>query len=315
MPTKPRYWVLAPVEASDPAMYDKVWAYDLANSTVSIGWQQLGDVSTLDKEELFESVALTFADKSRPTIGLIANTFWNFFHEIQPGDIIVARRGLMILSAIGTVIGNPNYNTIRKTTLTTSTHCHTHNNWLEVNWQEQPRNVSFGTPVFQMQTLTKIPEDRYLSLLESIQKVKIDVPNKDMKIPEKFLEELLVRNFDSIFKGEIKIYEDVEGYNGQQFETLVGIIDILAIDTITNDYVIIELKKGQTSDKTIGQILRYMGWAKKHMCKPEQKVRGIIICEGHDDKLNYALDMIADVSVKYFKLSFELSESNAIKLS
>ena len=48
----PRYWIIAPVEANPPDLFDKVWQFDLANNLISIGWSQLGDVSKLSRDEL-----------------------------------------------------------------------------------------------------------------------------------------------------------------------------------------------------------------------------------------------------------------------
>jgi RecB family endonuclease NucS len=47
-----------------------------------------------------------------------------------------------------------------------------------------------------------------------------------------------------------------------------GVIDILARDKKTKDWVVIELKKGQTSDLVIAQPLRYMGLFEVDSKKP-----------------------------------------------
>ena len=38
-----------------------------------------------------------------------ANMLWTFYHEIKPGDFVIARRGQMILAAIGKVIKTAKY--------------------------------------------------------------------------------------------------------------------------------------------------------------------------------------------------------------
>jgi hypothetical protein len=48
--------------------------------------------------------------------------------------------------------------------------------------------------------------------------------------------------------------------------------------------VVIELKKGRPSDQVVGQVLRYMGWVKKHLCTNGQAVKGLVICRDHDPK-------------------------------
>ncbi|MBD3215252.1 MAG: DUF91 domain-containing protein [Candidatus Lokiarchaeota archaeon] len=61
------------------------------------------------------------------------------------------------------------------------------------------------------------------------------------------------------------LWEDEDGNIGQQFSLLddegeeIGRIDLLAKDKAKNTYVVIELKKGRSSDKVVCQTLRYMG--------------------------------------------------------
>jgi len=125
---------------------------------------------------------------------------------------------------------------------------------------------------------------------------------------EKYLEEFIVSNFKSIFKGRLQIYSDEAGADGQQYATDIGPIDILATEPKTHSYVVIELKKGRPSDQVVGQVLRYMGWVKKNLCKSEQLARGLIICSDPDPKLSYAIEMTNNVDVRYYTVSFSLRE-------
>ena len=90
----------------------------------------------------------------------------------------------------------------------------------------------------------------------------------------------------------------------QQFKTDIGPIDILAQDKETGNYVVIELKKNQTSDDTAGQLTRYMGWIKTH--KSDEGVRGIIIVGQSDKKLDYALQMIPNTEMLIYEVNFTL---------
>src|SRR5688572_24655929 len=87
-----KYWVIAPYEANLPA-FEKVWQFDLVNGVISIGWQELGDISTLDKDELRDRYQEKFAGASPGTITRTVNMLWNFFHGIKEGDIVLARKG------------------------------------------------------------------------------------------------------------------------------------------------------------------------------------------------------------------------------
>jgi restriction system protein len=97
--------------------------------------------------------------------------------------------------------------------------------------------------------------------------------------------------------------------DGRQYPTDIGPIDILAFEPKSNSFVVIELKKGRPSDQVIGQILRYMGWVKKQLCKEGQGVKGLVICRDPDLKLSYALEMTNNINVQYYKMSFKLTET------
>ena len=101
--TMPQYWIIAPVESKPQDVFDKVWKFDLDNNLISIGWKELGDVSKMSREELAQKVASTYPQKPPGAKGLVTNMIWNFYHDIGPGDRVIARRGRKILAAVGTV--------------------------------------------------------------------------------------------------------------------------------------------------------------------------------------------------------------------
>ena len=72
------------------------------------------------------------------------------------------------------------------------------------------------------------------------------------------------------------------------------------------NYVVIELKKNQTSDDTIGQLLRYMGWIKKN--KKDDGVKGVIVAGQFDTKLDHAKSMIPNSEVFLYEVDFKLKE-------
>src|SRR5207244_1345898 len=93
---------------------------------------------------------------------------------------------------------------------------------------------------------------------------------------EKHFEDFLIRNWESTELGEKCefIVEDGD-FLSQQYPTDIGKIDLLVRDKKSKGYIVIELKKGQPSDDTVGQVLRYMGWVKEHLANG-QEVNGII---------------------------------------
>ncbi len=105
----PRYWLIAPVESKKPELFGKVWQFDLANNLISIGWSELGGISKMTREALSEAAYAAYPEKPAQTKALIANMLWAFYHEISPGDLVIARRGRKMLAAVGKVIEPATY--------------------------------------------------------------------------------------------------------------------------------------------------------------------------------------------------------------
>ncbi|NQT39671.1 MAG: DUF1016 family protein, partial [Planctomycetes bacterium] len=192
---------------------------------------------------------------------------------------------------------------------------YSHHNFLEVEWQDQPRNKVFPTLVFPMHTLSEFSQEQYQELLNGLSMgpggtgSAETIEDPSAFALEKYLEEFIVSNFDTIFKGNLRVYEDDEGSDGQQYTTDIGPIDILAIEPKSSSFVVIELKKGRPSDQVMGQILRYMGWVKKNLCNDGQAVKGLVICREPDPKLSYALEMTDNIDIRYYSVSFKLREA------
>ena len=124
---------------------------------------------------------------------------------------------------------------------------------------------------------------------------------------EMHLEEFMEANWSSIdFGRQIVIWSDEE-VDGRQFETGVGIIDFLCVDEESEDYVVLELKKGKTSDAVVGQTQRYMGWVRRNVAEHGEGVRGLIVARQADDKLKYALSESRNIDLMTYKVSFALS--------
>ncbi|MCG5529080.1 MULTISPECIES: endonuclease NucS domain-containing protein [Halorhodospira] len=303
----PRYWVIAPIDSQPADFFEKVWRFDIENEVISIGWSQFGNVSGMSRGELAEVVAHHYPEKPQQTKGLISNMVWSFCNEIEPGDVVIARRGRKILAAVGTVREKAFYEIGKNPDVD-------HRLFLPVTWHQEPRNKDFGAVVFPMPTLAEIDETQFQSLVEGsgLELAKSEegeaYENQAEFVLEKYLEEFIVSNFSGIFKGELQVYVDGDGNNGQQYTTEIGSIDILAEDRRNNSLVVIELKKGRPSDQVVGQIMRYMGWVKKNLAQEGQMIRGLVICREEDQRLSYALEMVDHVDVRYYKVSFSLSE-------
>ena len=60
--------------------------------------------------------------------------------------------------------------------------------------------------------------------------------------------------------------------------------------------MVVELKRDRASDVVVGQILRYMGWINEHLCTSGQSVKGCIIAQRKDQKLEYALKQVNNIN-------------------
>lgn len=297
-----RYWVIAPADYRNRDEFDRCWHYDRENGVIAIGWDLGGAPRSQEHlEELFRSTAER-ENWTRHGLHMLTK----FWFEIQPGDRIIARAGRNRIVGIGEVQGKAYYDADEERRTWSS-------NFLPVRWDDTEER-DFPDIVFGMQTVYELPKARFDELTSSDQtagtapgREENDVRSKDQTefVLEKHLEEFIVSNFPRIFGNEISIYQDDEGRHGRQYPTDAGTIDILGRDSAGN-YVVIELKKGKSSDMVVGQILRYMGWVREHLCKQEQRVRGIIICRDRDESLSYALSMIESVEVRLYRVSFQL---------
>lgn len=124
---------------------------------------------------------------------------------------------------------------------------------------------------------------------------------------ESQLEDFIINNWENTELGKKYnlIVEDGEMIS-QQYKTALGPIDILAKDKISGSHVVIELKKNQTSDDTVGQVTRYMGEIKT--TKKDDGVKGVIIGGAYDKKLASSLKMISNVDVYIYEVDFKLKE-------
>ncbi|MCK6630331.1 MAG: PDDEXK nuclease domain-containing protein [Anaerolineae bacterium] len=309
----PRYWVIAPYHADRPETWEKIWQFDLKNSLISIGWNELEDISGYSAEELKAAIERIYPNDSPATKTRNFNMLWDFYHNIQAGDIIIARKGRKRIAAVGTVTKTAYYSHAKN--IEASGANNYYSNHIDVHWHDAPRDKVFDRIIFGMQTVYEIEESLFKSLVGRTdgagEVVEEGIENQTEFILEKYLEDFIVTNFDQIFKGQLVLYIDPEENTvGKQYATDVGIIDILAQEPSTNSFVIIELKKGRESDRVIGQILRYMGWVSENLCKNGQTVKGIIICRDADVRLSYALKPVSNnITVKYYRVDFKLSDT------
>jgi len=120
---------------------------------------------------------------------------------------------------------------------------------------------------------------------------------------EKQLEDFLAVNLGMLEPG-LRLFRDEEGREGKQYPTDVGIIDLLCRRP-DGCLLVVELKRARTSDVTVGQVSRYMGWVKQHVANGGS-VAGLILAHDRDDNLKYAVAAHSSITVRYFKLRLQI---------
>ncbi len=112
------------------------------------------------------------------------------------------------------------------------------------------------------------------------------------------LRDFLANNLERV-EGGLRLHREGER-SGVEFPVDDGRIDILAIDK-TGRFVVFELKLARGRNKTLGQLLYYMGWVDKHLGKGP--CRGIIVAKDVSDDLLLAAQRVQGVSLYRYKLS------------
>ena len=106
----------------------------------------------------------------------------------------------------------------------------------------------------------------------------------------------------------------------REYQTPVGNIDILAIKNNGKEYLVIELKKSDSSD-AVGQVIRYMGYLKS-ATNDGAKIKGCIIGHGEDDHTLSTLEAInafsgsgsIDIDFYSYEMTLSKDEKEIIEL-
>ncbi len=170
--------------------------------------------------------------------------------------------------------------------------------------------------------LDTIPESKQ-SILTNIQFTKLIYETFPLKpsgetvtddTEDEIIEALEVQHYQSLIHRNRKIlfpqykYYDEEYQNdhgGHFFAQEAGTMDFLFLDE-NNDFMVIELKRKST-DQTVGQILRYVGWVQENLVENGQKVYGSILAETKDIHLNFALKPVHEfITFKKMNLSVSI---------
>ena len=127
---------------------------------------------------------------------------------------------------------------------------------------------------------------------------------------ERYLQEFMRDNWNKIPElSEWELFEQDGDIVGFEYNTKqVGRIDLLARHKTKPKWLVIELKRDQSSDQTVGQVLRYMGWVEENLCEDGEEVFGLIISHSKDDAIKYALKHTNHIGTMLYEVQFNLKK-------
>ena len=175
------YWVYAPGEGAN------MWNDFYDKGIMAIGWPELGDLSVYaNKGEITLHMKEIYGGDSSYKNSVLA--VWQFVNEIEPGDIVFAKRGRTEILGMGIVASGYEYDEDNDSE---------YPNIRKVNWKE--KGIWQCNETFAMKTLTDITN--YQDLVTEIKEFFADkeveiVDEKEINYPvytmENFLEEVYI---------------------------------------------------------------------------------------------------------------------------
>ena len=252
-----------------------------------------------------------FPEKSRVAAGLACGSLWTVGRGIAEGDLVISPNGQGTYRA-ARVVGPYSYV-----------------DGADLPHQRPVQWVSASFPRTEMsdglQRSTRGPltvvnlTEHESELLELIgdEPAPPDLTASDPTVEdpsvfalEKHLEDFLVANWAQTDLGESYDIYEVDGeVVGQQYPTDTGPIDILAVSHDGKTLLVVELKRGRTSDVVVGQVQRYMGYAMAELAEPDQSVRGAIIALEDDLKTQRALLAAPNIDFYRYEVNFKLHKA------
>lgn len=314
------------------------WETNLEEKVASIGWLQQDDLSNITEKEQLRPLltewvrwwsSSTSEELSMSNVPNWMGQIWRFIGGIQQGDILMFKSNEVNKVFLGYATGVYVYDDSEEF----STHKQKVESWISVDWKDFSKAArrSLGTPLTVYELTKYIDEFEALMRGEAPAPMEETVPDELEEIQElqeeleerleeqsfrmeKQLQDFLVDNWDKTeLAREWELYRENGKLVGKEFETgAVGRIDLLAQARKGLGWLVIELKRGQTSDKTVGQVQRYMGWVMHNLADEETPVKGLIICFKATDKLHYALDILPKglIEVMEYGVNFYLKPTN-----
>lgn len=96
------YWLYAPGEGA--VRWDEFYERGI----MGLAWSKIGDLSAYEtKEDLRQALLVQYSDKTSQKNSALA--LWQLVHDVKPGDVIFAKRGMSEIIGRGIVLGDYEY--------------------------------------------------------------------------------------------------------------------------------------------------------------------------------------------------------------
>lgn len=243
-------------------------------------------------------------DTSKIAAGLWAAQLWTMGHKMVEGDVVLSPTGNPGELYVGEIRGKYSY--VPNGPLQHRRAVQWHDMVIKKEDLSQPLRASLGYG----STLCAL--DDHAAEISSLLGSVAPSPNAESMVfgMEKYLEEFLVANWSSTELGKNYDIFMIDGeVVGQQYETDNGRMDILAISKDKRELLVVELKRGQASDKVVGQVQRYMGYAIEVLAETGQVVKGAIVALEDDLSIRRALLVAPNIDFYRYKVDFKLVKS------
>jgi restriction system protein len=245
--------------------------------------------------------------KSAVGAGLSCGALWTFGKGMQGGDLVFSPDGNGNYFS-GEVTGEYKY--VVDSFFPHQREVSWHKSTFGKNEMSEDFRKAAGKPLTIIET-TKYQDEIDL-LIGDTRKQSIFSSDETVEDPsafalEKHLEDFLIFNWSQTdLSKKYDLVTDEGVVVAQQYQSDTGPIDILAISKDKKEYLVVELKKGRTSDVVVGQTLRYMGYVKNELAINGESVRGVVIALEDDLRLRNALSMVPAIDFFRYQVDFKL---------
>lgn len=245
--------------------------------------------------------------KSAVGAGLSCGALWTFGKGMQRGDLVFSPDGNGNYFS-GEVTGEYQY--VADSFFPHQREVSWHKSTFGKNEMSEDFRKAAGKPLTIIET-TKYQDEIDL-LIGDTRKQTIFSSDETVEDPsafalEKHLEDFLIFNWaQTELSKKYDLVTDEGVIVAQQYQSDTGPIDILAISKDKKEYLVVELKKGRTSDVVVGQTLRYMGFVKNELAINGESVRGVVIALEDDLRLRNALSMVPSIDFFRYQVDFKL---------